>query len=55
VSQAQESSVRRPGRGVRIGYTRIITVSQTLEKQNAALEAAGVAKMFSDIMFWGQG
>jgi DNA invertase Pin-like site-specific DNA recombinase len=36
--------------GVRLGYTRVSTVAQTLEQQNAALAAAGVAKTFSDIM-----
>jgi DNA invertase Pin-like site-specific DNA recombinase len=34
----------------RIGYTRISTVSQTLDQQNDALEAAGATKMFSDTM-----
>jgi resolvase-like protein len=33
-----------------IGYTRVSTVSQTLGQQNAALEAAGVTKTFSDTM-----
>jgi DNA invertase Pin-like site-specific DNA recombinase len=33
-----------------IGYTRVSTVSQTLDQQNAALEAAGVMKTFSDTM-----
>jgi DNA invertase Pin-like site-specific DNA recombinase len=36
--------------GQRIGYTRVSTVSQTLDQQNVALEAAGVAKTFSDTM-----
>jgi DNA invertase Pin-like site-specific DNA recombinase len=35
--------------GQRIGYTRS-TVSQTLDQQNAALEAAGATKTFSDTM-----
>ena len=34
----------------RVGYTRVSTVAQTLDQQNAALEAAGVTKMFSDTM-----
>jgi len=33
-----------------VGYTRVSTVSQTLDQQNAALAAAGVAKTFSDIL-----
>jgi DNA invertase Pin-like site-specific DNA recombinase len=36
--------------GIRLGYTRVSTVAQTLEQQNAALEAAGVTKTFSDMM-----
>ena len=36
--------------GQRIGYTRVSTVSQTLDQQNEALEAAGVTKTFSDTM-----
>ncbi|MDG5483347.1 recombinase family protein [Mycolicibacterium gadium] len=36
--------------GTRIGYTRVSTVSQTLDQQNEALRAAGVAKVFSDVM-----
>ena len=35
---------------VRIGYTRVSTVAQTLDQQNAALAAAGVTKTFSDTM-----
>ncbi|QZH65019.1 recombinase family protein [Mycolicibacterium farcinogenes] len=36
--------------GTRIGYTRVSTVTQTLDQQNEALAAAGVAKVFSDVM-----
>ncbi len=36
--------------GTRIGYTRVSTVSQTLDQQNSALTAAGVSKVFSDTM-----
>ncbi|MDT5010344.1 MAG: hypothetical protein QOH57_1961 [Mycobacterium sp.] len=34
----------------RVGYTRISTVAQTLDQQNAALNAAGVTKIFADTM-----
>ena len=34
----------------RVGYTRVSTVAQTLDQQNAALAAAGVTKTFSDTM-----
>ena len=34
--------------GTRIGYIRVPTVAQTLDQQQAALEAAGVKKFFSD-------
>ena len=36
--------------GARVGYTRVSTVAQTLDQQNAALESAGVTKTFSDTM-----
>ena len=38
------------GSSARVGHTRVSTVSQTLDQQNAALEAAGVMKTFSDTM-----
>jgi len=40
--------------GARIGYTRVSTVSQTLDQQNNALTAAGVSKVFSDTMSGGR-
>ena len=40
----------REQRGTRFGYTRVSTVSQTLDQQNEALTAADVTKTFSDIM-----
>jgi DNA invertase Pin-like site-specific DNA recombinase len=39
------------GPSARIGYTHVCTISQTLDQHNAALEAAGVTKAFSDTMF----
>jgi len=39
-----------PSTGARVGYTRVSTVAQTLEQQDAALAAAGVTKTFSDTM-----
>ena len=39
-----------PGGRARVGYVRVSTIAQTLEQQNAALEAAGVTKTFSDTM-----
>ena len=38
------------GGGARVGYVRVSTIAQTLDQQNAALEAAGVTKTFSDTM-----
>jgi DNA invertase Pin-like site-specific DNA recombinase len=49
-SQAHDTRTSGTGVNARIGYTRISTVSQTLVQQNAALEAAGVTKTFSDTM-----
>jgi len=41
---------QREQRGAPIGYTRVSTVSQTLDQQNEALAAANVTKTFSDTM-----
>jgi DNA invertase Pin-like site-specific DNA recombinase len=46
----QRDSATRTSNGVCVGYTRVSTVAQTLDQQNAALEAAGVTKTFSDTM-----
>ncbi|KUI16917.1 hypothetical protein AU193_22290 [Mycobacterium sp. GA-1285] len=48
MSQGENGS-RKPT-GTRIGYTRVSTVAQTLDQQNEALAAAGVSKVFSDVM-----
>jgi DNA invertase Pin-like site-specific DNA recombinase len=50
MSQARDSRSSGTGPSPRIGYTRVSTVSQTLDQQNAALETAGVTKTFSDTM-----
>jgi DNA invertase Pin-like site-specific DNA recombinase len=47
---ALDNALPAAGKGVRVGYTRVSTVAQTLDQQNAALAAAGVTKTFSDIM-----
>ncbi len=39
------SSAAPLSHGVRAGYTRISTVAQTLDQQNAALDAGGVTKI----------
>ena len=46
----EESTVTAPKTGARIGYMRVSTVTQTLDQQRAALEAAGVSRTFSDTM-----
>jgi len=50
MSQVCDTRSTTTGSSTRVGYTRVSTVSQTLDQQNAALEAAGVAKTFSDTM-----
>src|SRR6201993_935321 len=50
MSQPGDTRSTTTGSHARVGYTRVSTVSQTLEQQNAALEAAGVSKTFSDTM-----
>lgn len=35
---------------MRVGYTRVSTIAQTLDQQNAALDSARVTKIFSDTM-----
>ncbi|MGO4443086.1 recombinase family protein [Mycobacterium sp. 2YAF39] len=36
--------------GTSVGYTRVSTVTQTLDQQNQAVANAGVTKVFSDVM-----
>jgi len=50
VRQGDSQGVTASSRGARVGYTRVSTVAQTLDQQNAALEASGVTKTFLDIM-----
>ena len=50
MSQAPGTGTSGTGPSARVGYTRVSTVSQTLDQQNMALEAAGVTKVFSDNM-----
>jgi hypothetical protein len=50
MSQVGDTPSTTTGSSVRIGYTRVSTVSQTLDQQNTALEAAGVMKTISDTM-----
>jgi resolvase-like protein len=50
VRHSGEATTSTPATGTRIGYTRVSTVAQTLDQQNAALAAAGVTKTFSDTM-----
>jgi DNA invertase Pin-like site-specific DNA recombinase len=48
MSQVGDTRSTTTGSSAHVGYTRVSTVSQTLDQQNAALEAAGVTKTFSD-------
>jgi DNA invertase Pin-like site-specific DNA recombinase len=50
MKHADSHAATTPGGGARVGYVRVSTVAQTLDQQNAALEAAGVTKTFSDTM-----
>jgi DNA invertase Pin-like site-specific DNA recombinase len=50
MSQVGDTRSTTTSSSARVGYTRVSTVSQTLDQQNAALEAAGVMKTFSDTM-----
>jgi DNA invertase Pin-like site-specific DNA recombinase len=50
MSQVGDTRSNTTGSSTRVGYTRVSTVSQTLDQQNAALEAASVIKTFSDNM-----
>jgi DNA invertase Pin-like site-specific DNA recombinase len=50
VSQVGDTRSTTTGSSARVGYTRVSTVSQTLDQQNEALAAAGVTKVFSDTM-----
>ncbi|MFA1706041.1 recombinase family protein [Mycobacterium intracellulare] len=51
---SHENGVDRALIGQRVGYTRVSTITQTLDQQNDALTAAGVSKTFSDIMSGGR-
>jgi DNA invertase Pin-like site-specific DNA recombinase len=50
MSQVGDTRSTTTGSSARVGYTRVSTVSQTLDQQNAALKTAGVTKTFSDTM-----
>jgi DNA invertase Pin-like site-specific DNA recombinase len=50
VLQTDSQAPTPPDGGLRVGYVRVSTIAQTLEQQNSALAAAGVAKTFSDTM-----
>jgi DNA invertase Pin-like site-specific DNA recombinase len=50
MSQVGDTRSTTTGSGACVGYTRVSTVSQTLDQQNEALAASGVTKVFSDVM-----
>lgn len=50
MSQVGDTRSTTTGSSARVGYTRVSTVSQTLDQQNDALVKAGVSKTFSDTM-----
>jgi len=50
MSQVGDTRTTTTGSSARVGYTRVSTVSQTLDQQNDALAKAGVSKTFSDTM-----
>jgi DNA invertase Pin-like site-specific DNA recombinase len=50
MSQPRDTRTRGTGTGARIGYTRVSTIAQTLDQQSEVLAAAGVTKVFSDVM-----
>jgi DNA invertase Pin-like site-specific DNA recombinase len=50
MTQTDSYIIAPPAAGVRVGYVRVSTITQTLEQQNTALGAVGVTKIFSDTM-----
>lgn len=50
MGQSKTVTIASSGDGTHIGYVRVSTVAQTLDQQQCVLEAAGVAKIFSDTM-----
>jgi DNA invertase Pin-like site-specific DNA recombinase len=50
MAQSDSQVPTTSSKGVRVGYTRVSTVTQTLDQQNAAFAAAAVTKTFSDTM-----
>jgi Resolvase, N terminal domain len=50
VRRAEAGAPQSPNAVERIGYTRVSTVAQTLDQQEVAIPAAGVTKIFSNVM-----